>query len=185
MRAARAGSSISRATARYACAPRLLRSKRITGLPYDGASERRTLRGICVLKICSGKYFSSSRITSSAKRVRPSNIVTSTPLTCSVGLSASRTRQITLGELRESFERVELGLHRNDAVVRGGQRVDRQQSERRRRIDQHEVVARRDRRERLTQARFARERGDELDVGAGEIDRRGREPQILDFGVAR
>src|SRR5579875_2811484 len=47
--------STSRARVKYACAPRLLTSRTITGFPCDGASERRTLRGICVLKTCRGK----------------------------------------------------------------------------------------------------------------------------------
>ena len=58
------------------------------------------------------------------------------------------------GQLRQAFERVVFGLHRNDALVCGGQRVDREQAERRRTIDQHEIVAIGDRRERLAAAAF-------------------------------
>ncbi len=47
---------------------------------------------------------------------------------------------------------------------------------------QHEIVSRRDGRERLTQARFPRQRGDELHVGAGEVNRCGNAVEVLDFG---
>src|SRR5476649_1648695 len=39
----------------YACAPRDFTSKSTAGLPYDGASDNRMLRGICVANTRSGK----------------------------------------------------------------------------------------------------------------------------------
>ena len=50
-------------------------------------------------------------------------------------------------------------------------------------VDEDEIVVRGDRRERLTQARFARERRDELDVGAGQVDRRRHEEEQVDLGL--
>jgi hypothetical protein len=53
--APRSHDASSRASDRYACAPRLRTSNKMAGLPYDGASESRMLRGICVWNTRSGK----------------------------------------------------------------------------------------------------------------------------------
>src|SRR5882672_8050663 len=87
-------SSTSRARARYASAPRDFTSYRITGIPWLGASPRRTLRGMTVRKTFSLKNCRTSLATCCPRLVRSSNIVRSTPSMSSAGLSAARTRRI-------------------------------------------------------------------------------------------
>ena len=91
-----------------------------------------------------------------------------------------------LHEVRQAFERVVLALHRDQHAVRGAQAVQREQRQRRRAIEQDEVVVAghlADRRlhlrqrlgERVLEARFALGQLDELDLGAGELAVRGHE----------
>ena len=75
-------------------------------------------------------------------------------------------------ELDEPAQREVLGLDRHDHAGRGDERVDRQQAERRRRVDQDVVVALRDVRERLLQRALAADLARERHVGAGQVDRR-------------
>src|SRR5206468_2774457 len=72
-------STSSCAARQYASAPAELRSYAITGSPCDGASARRTERGIVVLKTRSPKCFRTSTATSAESLVRPSTIVSITP----------------------------------------------------------------------------------------------------------
>jgi len=68
-----------------------------------------------------------------------------------------------------------LALQRDDDLVRGDQRIDAEQSERGRAVDHHEVVLVLTGGELLLEKRFAAHLGDELDLGAGELDVRGDE----------
>ena len=80
----------------------------------------------------------------------------------------------------ETLERVVLALDRHDHVVGRGQPVDGQQTERRRAVDEHEVVLVADRVERPLELELAAEGGDELDLGAGEVDGRRDHEEVLD-----
>ena len=74
-------------------------------------------------------------------------------------------------ELHEAAQREVLGLHRHDHAGRRDERVDRQQAERRRRVDEDVVVAVLDRRERLLERALAADLARQRHVGAGEVDR--------------
>ena len=89
-----------------------------------------------------------------------------------------------LEQLRQTFEREELALQRHQDRVRRRHRVDGEQIERRRAIDQHVAVVgvRRRRcvfsaRERVAQPEGAVARLADLELEAGEIQRRGRDVQ--------
>ena len=75
-------------------------------------------------------------------------------------------------ELHEPAQRQVLGLHRDDHAGRRDERVDRQQPERRRRIDQDVVVAILDRSQRLFERALAADLARQRHVGAGKVDRR-------------
>ena len=75
-------------------------------------------------------------------------------------------------ELDEAAQRQVLGLHRHDHAGRGRERVDRQQAERRRRVDEDVVVAILDRRQRLLERALAADLARQRQLGAGEVDRR-------------
>src|SRR3954469_23252229 len=64
-----------------------------------------------------------------------------------------------------------LALDRDDDLVRGGEGVDGQQPEARRRVDADEVVVVLDRVERLLQGALTADLGAHRDLGAGQIDR--------------
>src|ERR1051325_8523733 len=78
-------------------------------------------------------------------------------------------------ELDEAAQREVLALHRDDDPVRRDERVDGQQPERRRRVDEDVVVAVLHRGERLLQGAFAADHARERELGPGEIDRRDRQ----------
>ena len=85
-------------------------------------------------------------------------------------------------EIGEAFEREVLAVQRNQDRVGGDERVQRQQAERRRAVDEDvvEVVARTRGRARSRSSR-AGERH-QLDFGAGEIAIRGNQLQAIDGG---
>ena len=91
-----------------------------------------------------------------------------------------------LHEIGESFERVVLALHRDQHRVRGAEAVQRQERQRRRAVEQDEIVVGcdlRDRRahlpqrfgERVLESHLALGQLDQLDLGAGELAIRGHE----------
>jgi hypothetical protein len=101
-----------------------------------------------------------------------------------------------LQQLRQAFEREELALQRNENRVRGRHRIDGEQVERRRTVDQHvaEVadageLAGVQRRDRGAQTERAVARLAELELEAGQIHgrRRDRKPRHRggDDGVAQ
>ena len=104
------------------------------------------------------------------------------------GLSCWRTCLDGLQQLRQSFEREELALQRHENGVRRRHRVDGQQIERRRTVDQHvaEITRARRRRvqgrERAAQAEGAVARLRDLKLEAGEIERRRRKMEARHRG---
>ena len=95
--------------------------------------------------------------------------------------------------LRHALKREVLALERDQHRIGRGERVDRQQSERRRTIDQDEVVGVADRSERSLESRLAGHHPDQLDLGAGQslspgheiqVSKRGREDRLLGVGLA-
>ena len=80
--------------------------------------------------------------------LRRSNMVSATPRIDSSGLNASADPLDRLQQLAQPLERKELALQRHEQVARRDQRIDRQQAERRRAIDQANVPAARRRRAR-------------------------------------
>ena len=82
-------------------------------------------------------------------------------------------------QLTETLERVVLALDRDDHVVGRGQAVDGQQPERRRAVDEGEVVVVAHRVERPLELQLAGERRDQLDLGAGEVDGRRDDEEVL------
>ena len=78
-----------------------------------------------------------------ASRVRPSYIVSSRPVRARPRVEARPDALHALEQLREPLERVVLALHRHDQPVCGRQRVEREQAERRRAIEDDVRVARR------------------------------------------
>ena len=81
-------------------------------------------------------------------------------------------------ELDEPAEREVLALHRDDDAVRGGQGVDRQEAERRRRVDEDVVVAASHGEQRLLQRALAPDHAREGELGAREVDRRDGEVDL-------
>src|SRR5262245_4350874 len=81
-------------------------------------------------------------------------------------------------ELDETAEREVLALDGHDHAVGRDQRVDRQQAQRRRRVDDDEVVAVEHRLERLLQGALAPDHRGERELGAGQVDRRDREVDL-------
>src|SRR5918996_1725046 len=74
-------------------------------------------------------------------------------------------------ELHKPAEREVLALDRDDHAVRGHERVDREQAERRRRVDEHEVVAVAYLEQRLLERALAADEGAQRQLRAGEVDR--------------
>jgi len=85
-----------------------------------------------------------------------------------------------IGQQGNTAQREELAFERNDDLVGGGQRIDRQQAQRRRTIDEDEVVAVAYPIEHPLQALFTGDFADQLHFGRRQIDI-GRQ-QIHAFG---
>ena len=87
-------------------------------------------------------------------------------------------------ELPQPLERVVLALDRNDELLRGGERVDRQQAERRRAVEEDEVIPTfPDRIQGLLEPGLSGELADQLDLRARQIDRRRDRMESFDRGV--
>jgi len=86
-------------------------------------------------------------------------------------------------ELPEAFERIVLALDRNEHRLGGGQRVHRQQPERRRAVDQQVIPVVGRRFEAGSQARFPGDLIHELHLGAREIDGCRHHRQVLNSRV--
>jgi hypothetical protein len=68
-------------------------------------------------------------------------------------------------------QREVLALHRHDHAVGGREGVDREEAERRRRVDEHVLVGRAQRQERLLERALAPDHGRHRELGAGQVDR--------------
>ena len=100
----------------------------------------------------------------------------------SVGLSVPRTRRnVATRSARPSSAKVLAG-QRNQDRIGGDERVEGQQSERRRGVDENDVEGVADRGEEVLQAPFAIRERDEIDFGTGELAIGGDERQSLDEG---
>ena len=75
-------------------------------------------------------------------------------------------------ELHEAAQREVLALHRHDHAVRGHECVDREQTERRRRVDEDVVVAVAHLDERLVERALATDERGQGELGPGQVDRR-------------
>ena len=83
-------------------------------------------------------------------------------------------------EIGETFEREVLAVERNQYGVSGDERVQRQQAERRRAVDQDVIELRAQRVEDALQPVLSLWEGDHLDLCAGEVAVRGDEREIGD-----
>src|SRR5580765_734281 len=81
-------------------------------------------------------------------------------------------------QLHEPAQGEVLALHGDDHAGRGDERVDRQQSERGRRVDDDEVVGRQHRRQRLLEGALPADHARQRELGAGEVDRRDSEVDL-------
>ena len=72
-------------------------------------------------------------------------------------------------ELGESFERVVLAVERDKNRIGGDQRVERQQAEGRRAVDDHVVEGAGDRTHEVAQTRLAMLEADQFDLGASQV----------------
>src|SRR5258708_4591640 len=86
-------------------------------------------------------------------------------------------------QIGEALKRVVLALHRDQYMLRRSQRIHREQAERRRTIDQDEVVVARDALERGLEPRLARLQADQLDFGACELPVRWQEVVAAALGA--
>src|SRR5579875_1125723 len=81
-------------------------------------------------------------------------------------------------ELNQAAHGQILALHRDDHLVRGRERVDREQAEARRRIDADEVIFPEDRLQRLLQRALAPNHRGHCDLCACQVDRRARDVDL-------
>ena len=72
--------------------------------------------------------------------VRPSNSVGSTPSTCRLRVGQPLHVVHRVEQLADAAVRQRLALQRDDDLVGGGQRVDREDAQRRRAVEQDHVV---------------------------------------------
>ena len=89
----------------------------------------------------------------------------------SAGLSAGAHAAHGADEIGEAFEREVLAVQRNEHAIGGDERVQREQAERRRAVDEDVVELVAQRLEQVPQAAFAIGQGDQFDLGAGEFPR--------------
>ena len=85
-------------------------------------------------------------------------------------------------QLGEPLERVVLALERDQHRVRRGERIEREQAERRRAVDDDVVVLLAAGAERLAEPELAALLVDQLDLGAGEVRRGGDHLEVPELG---
>jgi hypothetical protein len=90
-----------------------------------------------------------------------------------------------LEQLAEPIEGVELALDRDQHAVGRGQRIQRQYAQTRRTVDQHVVVPRLDRFERVAQAEFAPRLRHQPHLGRGQVAVPGQEIEAVRGGADR
>ena len=102
-----------------------------------------------------------------------------------IGVEVFADEVDVLPQHRNAFERVVLGLNRHEYLAGGHERIDGEQAERGRAIDKHVIQARQPPLftlgevvgKRIFEARFARDHGDEFDLGPRKVNCRGRAQQ--------
>ena len=140
-------------------------------MPFTGASAKRTVLLMRDANTRSPKFSSRISIASWACSVRVSTIVGRMPSMSTSGLRFSRIIVQRVLQLDQAAHRQILALHGDDHLVGRRQRVDRQQSQGRRRVDADEVVVVRNGPQRLVQRALAADLHRHRDLGAGEVDR--------------
>ena len=114
--------------------------------------------------------------------MRSSFIVSSTPSISSDGIEREAHAAQRADEIGEALEREVFAVQRDEDRVGGDERVQREQSERGRRIDDEEVEARSQRIEEAAQPPIAIGQRNQLDLRAGEIARGGDDAEAVDGG---
>src|SRR5919197_207664 len=89
-----------------------------------------------------------------------------------------------LQQVRQSLERIELALQRDQHAIGCREGVDRQQAEGRWTVDHDIAVCVEDRSQRLGKAMLAAIERDQLDLGADQVDVGWRKAEIAQFGLA-
>jgi len=131
-------------------------------MPWLGASPSLTLRGITVSKTRSLKNSRMSRATCWPRFVER-------------GAHAAQRRD----QVRQPLEREVLAVERNQHRVGGDEGIQREETQRWRRVDEDEVELIAQRLEEIAEPALAREHRDELDLGTREVPVRRNEPQVL------
>jgi hypothetical protein len=181
VRSAASRLSSSRAIARYASAPRERASYRRIGLPKDGASASRTLRGTGVLNTRPPKCFLISSRTWRERFVRSSHIVGTTPVSSRSGLRLSSRAQSSRGAPRRPRARSTRTGSAGGARPRR-ERVQREETEGRRAVDEDVLEAAADAREPLLEPELPPLGAHELDLGAHEVAVRRQQRQARQLG---
>ncbi len=141
-------------------------------MPLTGASAKRTVLRMREANTRSPKFSSRISIASLAWIVRESTSVGRMPSMSTSGIEVLADHRQRVLQLDQPAHRQILALHGDDHLVGGRQRVDRQQPEAGRRVDEDEVVVLEDRLEGLLQRALAADHRRHRDLGAGEVDRR-------------
>ena len=141
-------------------------------MPFTGASAKRTVLRIRDANTRSPKFSSSNSIASLAcKRTRVDER-RQDAFDVHVGIEVLADHRERVLELDQTAHRQIFALDGDDHLVRGGQRVDRQQPEARRRVDADEVVVLFYLLQRLLKRALSPDHRRHRDLGAGEVDRR-------------
>ena len=106
--------------------------------------------------------------TSFDRLFRGSNIVRRMPSSSSAGFTLPGSAR-RCSAAREALERVVLALHRHRARVGRDERIEREQVERRRTVDQDDVVELTHRLQRVPQPHFAADLREELNLGGDQV----------------
>ena len=138
-------------------------------MPWLGASPRRTLRGMTVRNT-----FSLKNSRTSLRHLLPqirALVEHRQQHAFDVERRIERRAHAAhrADEIGEPFEREVLAVQRNQHGVGGDERVERQQAERRRAVDEDVVVVVAHRREQRAQPLFAPGKRDQLDFRAGQL----------------
>ena len=150
------------------------------GWPNEGASERRTVRGIMIRQTLSPKCSRTSCATWSDSFVRASYITSTMVEMSSVGIQVLGDEPDVAHQLAEALERVVLALDRDQDL--GGRRhaVDGEQTERRGTVDEDVVVVVTHLGERHLEPQLPAERRHQLDLGTGQVEARRSDEEVLD-----
>src|ERR1043165_8314359 len=138
-------------------------------MPWLGASPRRTLRGIPVRNPLSLKNWRTSAATCCPRFVRSSYIEQQHALDIEARIERGADAANRADQFGQSLECEVLAVQRNQNRVSGHQRVEREQSERWRTIDEDVVVAIAFGCDQRSQPFFAVGKGDHFDFGAGQL----------------